>query len=69
VATRKMSKRAAPGDAVAEPSDGVVTSAMKRHAEMLRAEQGAPFREDSADLIRESRRQRHGRGRDQSHTW
>jgi hypothetical protein len=46
-------------DAASKPSDGAVTSAMMRSAEKLKAEQGAPFPEDSADLIRESRKQRH----------
>jgi hypothetical protein len=45
-------------DAAATPSDGVITSAMMRRAEKLRAEQRVPFPEDSADLIRESRIQR-----------
>lgn len=45
-------------DAVSKPSNGKVTSAMIRRADKLKAEQGAPFSEDSADLIRESREQR-----------
>jgi hypothetical protein len=46
-------------DAAATPSDGSITSAMIRHADKLRAEQKAPFPEDSAELIRESRKHRH----------
>ena len=45
-------------ESVAKPSDGAVTSAMIRRAEKLRTQQGAPFPEDSADLIREGREQR-----------
>ncbi len=39
--------------------DGTVTAEMLREAEMLRSEQRAPFPEDSADLVREAREQRH----------
>ena len=46
-------------EAVVKASDGAVSSNMTRRAEQLRAEQRAPFPEDSADLIREAREQRH----------
>lgn len=46
-------------EAVVKASDGAITSNMMRRAEQLRAEQRAPFPEDSADLIREVREQRH----------
>ncbi len=45
---------------VAKASDGAITSEMVHRAEELRAKQGAPFPEDSVDLIREARQQRHG---------
>jgi len=45
----RVLEEAVPGaDAVAKQSDGAITSSMVRHAEKLRAEQGAPFPEDSA---------------------
>ena len=46
-------------EAVVKASDGAITSNMMRRAEQFRAEQKAPFPEDSADLIREAREQRH----------
>ena len=46
-------------EAVVKASDGAISSNMTRRAEQLRAEQRAPFLEDSADLIREAREQRH----------
>jgi len=46
-------------DTVAKGSDGMISSEMIRRAAALRAEQKAPFPEDSADLIREAREQRH----------
>jgi hypothetical protein len=39
--------------------DGLVTTEMLQEAETLRAEQRAPFPEDSADLVREAREQRY----------
>ena len=45
-------------EAVAKPSDGAITPEMIRRAAALRAEQKAPFPEDSADLIREAREER-----------
>lgn len=46
-------------EAVVKASDGAITPNMMRRAEQLRAEQRAPFPEDSADLIREAREQRY----------
>src|ERR1700688_4943557 len=46
-------------ESLAGTGDGVVTAEMLREAELLRAEQRAPFPEDSADLVREAREQRH----------
>ena len=45
-------------EAIVKTSDGAITSGMTRRAEQLRAEQRAPFPEDSADLIREARERR-----------
>ena len=55
---RVLEQAVPAAESVAKPSDGAVTSAMIRRAEKLRTEQGAPFPEDSADLIREGREQR-----------
>jgi len=44
---------------VAKSSDGIIVSRMIRRAKRLRAEQNRPFTEDSADLIRAAREQRH----------
>ena len=55
---RVLEQAVPAAEAVAKPSDGAITSAMIRHAEKLRAEQGAPFPEDSADLVREGREHR-----------
>ncbi len=46
-------------ETVAKSADGTITSRMIRRAKGLRAEQGQPFSEDSADLIRAAREQRH----------
>ena len=46
-------------DTVARASDGMIRPQMIRRAAGLRAEQKAPFPEDSADLIREAREERH----------
>ncbi len=46
-------------ETVTSASDGVVTAAMTRRAATLRKEQASPFTEDSAELIREAREQRH----------
>ena len=42
-------------DTVSKASDGAISSEMMGRAAALRAEQDAPFPEDSADLIREAR--------------
>ena len=44
---------------VTKASDGIIKPEMIRQAAALRTEQRAPFPEDSADLIREAREQRH----------
>jgi hypothetical protein len=46
-------------ETVAKGPDGTVASRMIRRAKGLRAAQSQPFPEDSADLIREDREQRH----------
>jgi hypothetical protein len=46
-------------ETVAKGSDGTIASRMIRRAKGLRAAQSKPFSEDSADLIREAREQRH----------
>ena len=55
---RVLEQSVPAADTVAKPSNGEVTSAMIRRADKLKAQQRAPFPEDSADLIRESREQR-----------
>jgi hypothetical protein len=55
----KVLERVVPAaETVAKGSDGTIASRMIRRANGLRAEQGQPFSEDSADLIREAREQR-----------
>src|SRR5262252_6211523 len=56
---RVLEQAVAAADAVTKASDGTISSEMIRRAAALRAEQNAPFPEDSADLIREAREQRH----------
>jgi hypothetical protein len=51
-------RRSAPAETAAKASDGAICSEMMLRAAALRAEQKAPFPEDSADLIREARGQR-----------
>src|SRR5712691_11422009 len=46
-------------ETVAKGSDGTIASRMIRRAKGLRAAQSKPFSEDSAELIREAREQRH----------
>jgi hypothetical protein len=46
-------------ETVAKGSDSTIASRMIRRAKGLRAAQSKPFSEDSADLIREAREQRH----------
>jgi hypothetical protein len=56
----RLLEQAVPAaDAIAKVSDGAISSEMLRRAAALQAEQKAPFLEDSADLIREAREQRH----------
>jgi len=45
-------------ETIAKGADGTITTEMIQRAAALRAEQKAPFPEDSADLIREAREQR-----------
>jgi hypothetical protein len=56
---RVLEQAVPASDTASKPSDGAITSEMMRRAQKLKAEQRAPFPEDSADLIRESRKQRH----------
>ncbi len=56
---RVLEQAVPAADTVAKASDGAISSEMMRRAAALRAEQKAPFPEDSADLIREAREQRH----------
>jgi hypothetical protein len=56
---RVLEQAVPAADTVAKASDGAITAAMIRRAAALRAEQEAPFPEDSADLIRAARAQRH----------
>ncbi len=46
-------------ETAAKGSDGTIAPRMIRRAKGLRAAQSQPFSEDSADLIREAREQRH----------
>jgi hypothetical protein len=56
----KLLEQAVPAAETTTKSSGsVVTSQMTKRAKRLRAEQTAPFIDDSADLIREARKQRH----------
>jgi hypothetical protein len=56
---RVLEQAVPAADSVAKASDGSISPEMIRRAAALRAEQKAPFPEDSADLIREAREQRH----------
>jgi hypothetical protein len=55
---RVLEQAVPAADTVTTASDGTISQEMIRRAAALRAEQKAPFPEDSADLIRESREQR-----------
>jgi len=55
---RVLEQAVPAGDTVAKASDGAIGSEMLRRAAAFRAEQKAPFPEDSADLVREARVQR-----------
>jgi len=57
---RVLEQAVPAADAVTRASDGAITPEMIRRAAGLRAEQKAPFAEDSADLIREAREERYG---------
>lgn len=56
---RVLEQAVPAADTVAKASDGAISPEMMRRAAGLRAEQKAPFPDDSADLIREAREQRH----------
>jgi hypothetical protein len=56
---RVLEQAVPAADTVTKASDGTISPEMLRRAAALRAEQKAPFPEDSADLIREAREQRH----------
>ena len=56
---RVLEQAVPAADTVAKASDGAISSETLRRAAALRAEQKAPFTEDSADLIREAREQRY----------
>ena len=55
---RVLEQAVPAADTVTTASDGTISQEMIRRAAALRAEQKAPFPEDSDDLIRESREQR-----------
>ncbi len=48
-------------EVIAKAPDGAITRDMMLRAGRLRAEQREPFPEDSVDLIREAREQRHAK--------
>jgi len=56
--TRLLDRTVPPGRALKKAADGSISSATLRRFAALRAEQRAPFPEDSAELIRESRAER-----------
>ena len=56
---RVLEQAVPAADAASKPSNGAISSEMIPRAEKLKAEQRAAFPEDSAYLIRESRKQRH----------
>jgi hypothetical protein len=55
---RVLEQAVPAADTLTKESDGTISPEMIRRATALRAEQKAPFPEDSADLIREAREQR-----------
>src|SRR5260370_25620607 len=58
----RLLEQAVPSaESLTRVSDGSITVEALRCADELRSEQAAPFPEDSADLIREAREQRHSR--------
>jgi hypothetical protein len=56
---RVLEQAVPAADTVTKASDGTISPEMMRRASTLRAEQTAPFPEDSADFIREAREHRH----------
>jgi hypothetical protein len=57
--TRVLEQAIPAGDTVTKASDCTISPEIIRRAARLRAEQRAPFPEDSADLVRQAREQRH----------
>src|ERR1700730_2558785 len=56
----RLLEQAVPSaEALAKASDGSITVETLRRADALRSEQTTSFPEDSADLIREAREERH----------
>jgi hypothetical protein len=56
--TRLLERTVPPGRTLKKAADGSIASETLRRFAALRAEQRAPFPEDSAELIRESRAER-----------
>ena len=56
--TRLLDRAVPAGRTLKRAADGVISADTLRRFDALRAEQPAPFPEDSADLIRESRTER-----------
>jgi hypothetical protein len=56
--TRLLDRAVPDGRAVRRTADGIITTETMHLFATLRAEQAAPFPEDSADLIREARMER-----------
>jgi hypothetical protein len=56
--TRLLDRAVPDGRAVRRTPDGIITTETMHRFATLRAEQAAPFPEDSADLIREARMER-----------
>jgi hypothetical protein len=56
--TRLLDRAVPVGRALKRKADGTITAETLRRFAAFRAEQAAPFPEDSADLIRESRMER-----------
>ncbi len=56
--TRLLARAVPAGRAVRRTPDGIITTEAMYHFATLRAEQAAPFPEDSADLVREARMER-----------
>jgi hypothetical protein len=56
--TRLLDRAVPDARAVRRPPNGIITTETMRRFATLRAEQAAPFPENSADLIREARIER-----------